>query len=625
MNDEKQLNYELVSWKNIFRSFSYWPRVFKLLWATKKSYFIIILVLNIIMGFAPVLTLLATQELINTIATNIGGSFKVILFALFFLIGVSLFNTVISSILGYFDTLFSKLLSNKVNELIITKAAGLTLADFENADTQDQLQRVKNEASYRPYQVMKMILAIISSTVTLLSAITVLILWKWWVALILIVVPFISFFSYLKLGQEEFLRMWNRAQRSRQVWYFSYLLTHDKSFKEVKLNRLGQHLIDKYRVIINDFFNEDRYLLIKRMKVSGLFQLFSMAVNYSIMLLIIWSAYLKEILIGNVVGLIQAINLTEGTAQGILQSLLSLCQNNLYLDQLFTFLDLPSESSNLLASKARENNQKFRALKEIEKIEFKNVSFRYNGTDEYALKNVSFSLKKGETMAIVGRNGSGKSTIVKLLSQLYLDFEGDIFINGISIRDIDIEILRSKTGVVFQDFVHYEFPVRENIGFGDIAKLNQDDELIHAADQAGIKDLIQDLPQNLDTQLGKWFREGMQLSGGQWQRIAIARAFISNSDLYILDEPSSFLDPVAEKEVFTKFQELIRGKIGIFISHRYSSVHFADKILVMENGQVMEEGPHHFLLKANGTYANLYKMQVSAFDEDGTRSSSTSA
>ncbi|MGM7684182.1 ABC transporter ATP-binding protein [Cytobacillus sp. Hm23] len=635
MIKQDELNYTQLNIKNIFRSFSYWPRVFKLLWETKKSYFVAILTLSLFQGVSPVLSLLATQHLINSIATGLNLGFKVILIAFFFFIGVALLDMVIASLYQYYDTLLRKLLSNRINILILEKSLCLSLEDFENPTIQDHLKRVQNDSGSRPFQVLKVILGMISNVVTLLSTITVILLWKWWVALFIVLIPFISFVSFLRLGQEEFLRYWNRAEKSRQSWYFSHLITQDKTAKEVRLYQLGAFFLSKYKKIIDSFYSEDRFILIKRMKISSVFKIITLSINYSIVLLVLWSAYMKEILIGNVVGLIQAIRLTESTAQGIVQSILSLCQNNLYLEQLFHFLDISTkENQKVLINTAIQLNDDNNSLvnvrptptlSAIEKIEFQNVSFKYKGTEMYALNNVSFTLKKGETLAIVGKNGSGKSTIVKLLTSLYTDFEGEILINGISIREFDQEGLREQIGVVFQDFVQYELPVRENIGFGDLKHVN-DERIMQAAEQAGIVEMIEQLPNQINTQLGKLFTDGHQLSGGQWQRIAIARAFIRNADIYIMDEPSSFLDPFAEKEVFDKFQSLLQNRIGLFITHRYSTVQFADQIIVLDKGVVVESGNHNELINLGGNYAQLYNLQVSSFfgKQEGIKKASVS-
>lgn len=598
---------EMVNLSNILRSFRYWPRMFKLLWRTHPLYLSLILVLNIVKGLIPAVSLLATQHLINSVMySQTAGSFQVVLWALSFFVIVGLFSSALGMILGYVDKLFETLVSNRINLMLMEKSVGLSLVDFEDAEVQDQLKRAQGESSYRPYMVFKQILAIIAGVVTLVSSAAILMAWKWWVAVLVMLIPLASFASFLRLGRDEFVIHYRRASKNREAWYLTYLLTRDQPFKEVKLYQLGNYLLQRYRAIVDGFYQEDKGLIRRRTAITAVFELVDQVAIVGMMLVVLWAAFMKEIMIGNVVSMIQAISLTKSVSQEIVGSILSLCQNNLYMEQLFAFLDLPA--TDVPASEdAADSDQ------EVESIAFRDVVFQYPGTDRNALQNVCFEVKQGEILAIVGRNGSGKTTLVKLLTQLYQDFKGDILLNGTSVRELEKEQLRRQIGVVFQDFVHYEMSARHNIGFGNLAAMDQDAKLMQAADQAGIQQLVQNFPKQLDTQLGRWFDEGHQLSGGQWQRIAIARAFMKDAGIYVLDEPSSFLDPQAEAEVFDKFRDLVSGRIGIFIFHRFSSVRYADKILVMDEGRVVEMGNHYELMQQGGLYRDLYETQVAAY------------
>jgi ABC-type multidrug transport system fused ATPase/permease subunit len=607
MTEEQSKNQ--VSLTNVFRAFRYWPRIFQLLWQTKPAYLTGILVLTVLQGVVPVLSLLTTQELVNSIVRSWEAGPKVILWAFAAMIGVTFFGHLVGMYKGYFEKLYETLIANHVRILIMEKSISLSLADFENAEVQDQLKRAQNESGSRPFQVVTQILAIISSLVTLGSSAMVLIVWKWWVAALLMTIPLFSFYSFLRLGQQEFLIMWRRAPHTRKSWYYSYLLTRDNSFKEVKVFQLGDYLVGKLRGIYAEFFGEDNRMLKRRNRITFFFQIINMLLSGAMMMVVLWAAYLREVLIGNVVALLQAVRLTESTSQSVVQGILTLCHSNLYLEQLFAFLD---RSSTDLPQVQMETQ----SVPSIETIEFRRVSFRYPGADQYALRDVSFCLRKGESVAVVGRNGSGKSTMIKLLARLYEEYEGEILINGQCIRQFDREALRRRIGVVFQDFVQYEMKLRENIAFGDIGRIGDDEKLAGAAAQAGIGPLLERLPQRLDTQLGRMFDNGQQLSGGQWQRIAIARAFLREADVLVLDEPSSFLDPQAEADVFAKFHELVRDRIGLFISHRYSAVRYSDRILVFEQGRVVEQGDHQELMSQNGRYAKLYNLQMSGVQKE---------
>ncbi|WP_128896106.1 ABC transporter ATP-binding protein [Longirhabdus pacifica] len=599
----------IVSLRNILKSFRYWPRVIRLLWDTNAKGLITILILNLFQGISPIIVLILTKNIINAITASWSTDFTVILWAFAALIGFTLISQLISLLHSYIETLFQTLLSNRVNRIIMEKSVSLTLKDFENAHVQDALKMAQDEAGHRPYQIMQQMLALLSGVVTLISAAGLLIAFEWWMALILMIIPLSSFYSFLRIGQQEFLIQYNRIPRMRKAWYLSHLMTNDKNFKEMKLFQLGKYLLGGYNTLFKGFYHEERDIAKKRFNAGILFELINIAANAAMMLVVLRAAFLREIDIGTVVALTQAITMTQNNSQSLITGLLALCQHNLYLKQLFVFLDLKILKT---AEKLNEAT-KHKHIPQIETIEFKNVSFRYPDQTVYALHEVSFKIKRGETLAIVGRNGSGKTTLMKLLTQLYDEFEGDILINGISIRHYDQEALRQRMAVVFQDFVQYELDMRHNIGFGNVDKLDIDEEIMQSAKRAGIDHLVNQLPHGLDTQVGRLFEQGYQLSGGQWQRVAISRAFMRNASVYVLDEPSSMLDPESELQVFEKFKELIDDHIGIFIAHRYTSIKYADHIIMMEQGKVAEQGTHQALIKKDGMYAYLYNMQLEAY------------
>lgn len=607
--DELKYYSSNFSFKSILSSFSYWPRLFKLLWEINKFYFFLIIGCSLLQGLIPAFVIIATQEFINSIVSSQNsGAFSDVFFSFGLLAGATILNELVSVLRGYVERLYESLIGYRLNETIMSKSNDLPLESFENADVQDKLKRAQSEASYRPYQIFSQILSLISQAVTLFSVAAILIIWKWWVACLLIVFPLVSFISFLKLGQEEFDIHFRRAPKTRESWYLSFLLTKDNSFKEVKLFKLGSYLIDQYKRIFSGFFEEDKEIAKKRSFMSIRFQFLNELVSAIIIFMIAFAAFNQEIMIGNLVGMIQAVTMTQGNSQGVVQGVLSLCQNSLYMKQLFAFLDLEVVKE--------EDDSNAEELGEIQSLEFRNVSFVYPNTSNLALKDVNFSLKKGETVAVVGKNGSGKSTMVKVLTQLYSSYEGEVLINNQDVSNYSKSAIRQRIGAVFQDFVHYEMSARNNIGFGNLQKIKDDESILNAAERSGVLPLINKLNKGIDSQLGRWFEDGQQLSGGQWQRIAIARAFMREADVYILDEPSSFLDPEAEADIFSRFQDLVKDKIGLFISHRFSSVKFADKIIVFDNGEIIEMGSHEELISLNGLYKDLYDTQVNALVRD---------
>jgi ATP-binding cassette, subfamily B, bacterial NisT/SpaT len=600
---------EELSLRSIWLSFKLWPKIFKLLWNTNRLYFLFILFVSIIRGLLPACILLSTQFLINNVLRSIESKeIKLVLIGFTVLVSLQLFNQFTIIFDSYLKKIFNSALSNSVNLLIMKKCANLTLQAYEDALIQDMLKRARGEAGYRPFEVFMQIISIITGVVTLFSSAAILISWKWWISLILISIPFFSFISFLKIGQKEFQLYYDRAPKQREAWYHSYLLTRDNSFKEVKLYQLSNYILGNYSNILRGFFKEDKNIAKRRSLTSlGFDMLNQVAIGVTIFL-VIYSTFKGELLIGSLVGMIQAINLTQNTSQSLVQSILTLCQNNLYLTQLFDFLSLKENGKTGIGNTF---------LAKVNSIELKNVTFKYPSMPTNAIENVSFSIGEGETLAIIGKNGSGKSTLVKLITQLYNEFEGEIRVNNIPIQDINREDFSKRIGVVFQDFVQYEMTVRNNIGFGDINNLSNNGKIIEAANKAGINRIMHKFPKGIDSQLGRLFNEGVQLSGGQWQRIAIARAFMRDADMYILDEPSAFLDPQAEHEVLEQFKKLIQNKIGIFISHRISSAKLADKIIVMDKGKICEYGDHYTLIEKGGLYAKLYEIQASSYSDRG--------
>ncbi|GAC40803.1 ATPase and permease components [Paenibacillus popilliae ATCC 14706] len=391
-------------------------------------------------------------------------------------------------------------------------------------------------------------------------------------------------------------------------WYYTHLLTHDKAYKEVKLFGIGSYLLRQFAQIVAGFYQEDKHMAKKRLQLAMVCNMVNVTLMTITFFMIAKAALLKQILVGSFISYIQAITLTQSTSQRLAQSIVGLCQHNLYIEQLFHFLHLQAAQP----KPDPDDGQKI-TLTNMESIEFKNVFFVYPGTDDYALKNINFSLKRGDTIAIVGKNGSGKSTLIKLIAQLYKGYEGEILINDVPICNYTTESIRRNIGVVFQDFMQYEMTVRENIGLGDYQNMQDDNKIYYSVSKAGLLDVVKALPNQINTQLGKWFPGGIQLSGGQWQRIAIARAFFKEGSVYILDEPSAALDPESERKVFETFTELIDNKIGIFISHRYTSTKFANRIMYMEEGQLKAMGTHQQLMHGCNEYRYLYHLQVQSF------------
>ncbi|MGZ0039292.1 ABC transporter ATP-binding protein [Paenibacillus ottowii] len=595
----------------IFHSFQYWPKLTKLLWNTKPIYFIIIIIGYLLKGILPIANLLSIQYLVSEIETR-PLSHMLQISIVYPLVLVMFSGLLISSLIEYSDKLFQITLINQLQTLIVQQTSTFNLSDFENPQIHNQLKRVQNDSIDRPIQIYKELINLLSSMVTLCSSIAILLAFRWWILLILILSPLASFYSLLRFTQIQYIAKKKRAPLQRKSRYINYLLTNDKSFKEILLYQLSDYLTAKYKSIFDIFYKEDKYLAKKRITLYLSFQVISTLVIAITLIMIIQITWKDKLLVGSVYALVQAVLLTNQNINTVSQGLISLCDHNLYLDELFAFFNMKhrQENSSMLL---RESD--ICADSTIECIEFKNVSFAYPDQKELALKDISFKMKRGEPLALVGRNGSGKTTVIKLLTGLYEEFEGDILINSISIRNYNKEMLYKKVGVIFQDFVQFDFSVRENIGFGSIGDLELDTRIWESAQQTGVDSVIRNLPNQLEHQLGRNFEGGVQLSGGQWQKMAISRALFKEADVYVLDEPSSFLDPESEKQVFRQFQNYVMDRLCLYISHRYTSVLYADKILVMEKGQIVEEGTHQELIKSRGFYYNLFSDEIHTFQK----------
>lgn len=582
-----------ISFKDILKAIKIIPKAINLIKEVNKKGFKILLLFTILIGIGPILTLFGSQHLLNML---ISKNFNKVFYAFLLLMLAELFNEIIVAINDYYHSKFQSLIAYKLNYNVMDKCTKLSLKHFEDSNIYDNLQRVQNETAYKPYQVFVDILSLITSIITLFSSILIILKWKPWIMLILIIIPIAFSINFFKIGKLEFNISWTRATEKRKSWYLSYILTRDSTFKEVKSYGLGKYILNKYKDLNEKFFKQDIGLARKRTLLTFFFEIIQQICAGFILLIIINSAFIGEILIGNVVGFIKALNLIQSNFKTILNNMYSIYESNLYINQLFEFLSIEEETSLQSKNKIKINK--------IDNLKINNLTFSYLNSKKNVLKDISLEIKNGERVAIVGANGSGKSTLVKLISKLYDINNKNILYNDIPSYNLDYEELRKCIAILFQDFTKYELSVRENIGFGEIDSIKDDKKINNAISKAKIN-FISDL----DSQLGLWFQDGTQLSGGQWQKIAIARTFFRDASMYILDEPSSALDPISEKEIIDMFLDMTKDKIGIFISHRLSTAMLADKIIVMNDGEIIGIGTHKELLENNETYKNMYELE----------------
>lgn len=590
-----------VRLKDIKEVIKFIPKIIKLVWEINKKYFIIVTIISIVNGFIPVISLLASQNLINSIQMNLNKSLNLIMIAFAFFILVNILENIVSSIHEYYNEIYGSLLEYRLNEKIMEKAKNLSLANFETPEVYNIISRAEGEAGSRPYSLVTSILRLITAIITLSSTTVVVARWSWAAIIALLIIPIASIRHYMKIGYLNYTIHRERTEKERKAWYYKFISTHDREIKEIKLYNLGNHFLGKYKKIVKELFNQNQYITKKRVGISLIFSSLTEGISYVIIFFILRAAFLGEILLGSVVGLIQGIELFKQNSQTIAQTIFSMYNNVLFSKLLFEYFEMEASDGTEESSQIEIGN--------IETIEFKNVYFKYINKEDFAIKNVSFYIRRGEKIALVGENGSGKTTLVKLLTRLYEPTSGEIYINGINIIKISKTSLRKEVGVVFQDFNKYEMTLKENIEISDLEYENNNDKLKKACELADINSFVHSLKYGVDSQLGLWFEDGTQLSGGQWQKVAVARAFYKDSSMYILDEPSSALDPKAENSLFNKFSYLTDGKTALFITHRFINTNFSSRIFVLDKGELVEDGTQSELLNKKDIYYDMYMLQ----------------
>ncbi|MEE1101737.1 MAG: ABC transporter ATP-binding protein [Agathobacter sp.] len=589
-----------VTIKDMFHSVHQLPKTIYILKKADSVLFAKVVIFSLLTGIFPIITVLISQELLNSLVL-MNKKLKYTFFILIIYIIVSFLSYLLEEGYEYVQTMYQYKLQYRLQHMMMKQCTCLSLKDFESAETYDKIEKVSGEISYRPFQMFLAVTSIMTALVTLISSIVIIFVWNPLMALILLAVPFISIFYYLKIGQQEFDMMWNRAKEERKLWYYNHLLTHDFSYKEVKVLGLGRYILNKYWEISGKFINQNKKILNRKTIFNISYGIIVQIIGFIVISVSMIAAYMGQILIGNVISIIRSIGMVQSNSRLVMSDLYSIYSGALYMDMLFQFL---KESE-----KGQQVEEKKQKIQDFSKIEVKNVSFSYDDKKEI-LKNISIEISKGERVAIVGPNGSGKSTLLKLLTGLYEPSKGDILIDNISMKEMNMENYYSIISVLFQDFVKYEFSLRENVGFGDLNNIDKDEKIISVLKQLKTDFLLtKDKEYHLDMQLGNWFENGRELSQGQWQKIALARACVKNALCYMLDEPNAALDTVSEQEVFYKFFEISKNKIGIYISHRLSAARIADKVIVMNQGEIIAVGKHEDLLKKCKVYQDLYRAE----------------
>jgi ATP-binding cassette subfamily B protein len=594
--------------REFFNVFRYSGRALELVWSTSRNLTIWLGVLTIIAGVLPAGIAYIGALLVDAVVASMraGGvnSDRVVELVIFE--GILIAATAAATRgLSLCQSLLRAQLGQRVNVMILEKALTLDLQHFEDSEFYDKLTRARREASSRPLSLVMRTFGVAQNAIQLVSYGSLLVHFSPWTVVVLFLAGLPAFIAEAKFSGDRFRLFRWRSPEARMQVYLETVLAREDHAKEVKLYGLGPRLLDRYREIYRRLYKEDRALTIRRDTWGFALGLVGTVSLYAAYAWIALTTVRGAITLGQMTMYLALFRQGQGAVTASLTAIGGMYEDNLYLSTLYEYLEtevLPPSGDAARGPHPEDG------------VRFENVSFAYPGSTEPALENISLHLKPGSSLALVGENGSGKTTLIKLLTRLYRPTSGRILLDGLDLEEWNQGALRQRVGVIFQDFARYQMLVGENVGAGDESAFEDEARWREAAEKGRASEFIATLPAGYHTQLGKWFRDGRELSGGQWQKIALSRAFMRlRADVLVLDEPTAAMDAQAEAEVFEHFRQLAKDRITILISHRFSTVRMADQIAVLDRGRIVEHGSHEELMTRNGRYAHLFALQARGY------------
>lgn len=594
--------------------------VFGLVWEARPWILFVMLFMSVFNGVTPIISALISANLINALVGGITGetaNFSTVAGFLALQFGFMIFTRIVHSIDGIVTRISNEVVVNHIKLKIINKAKTLDMRNFDIPEFYAKLENANREAGHRPLQILSSTFGIVSTIISVVSFIAILVVISPWAPVIITLLAIPSAIINFIYRKKNVAYMRHRSKERRQMDYYSNILVNKDMVKEIRIFNLSDFFVDRFKDAFNRYFSGLKKLIMSENAWHIGLTILSAVVNCVLYLYIAQKVFYGDLEVGDYSLYTGALSSISSGVSSFISTTATIYEGSLFIENLITFM---KEKTTIVPS-IPEPAKPERGTSHT--IEFKNVSFRYPGTERFVIKNINFVLRPGETCVLVGLNGAGKTTLIKLLTRLYDPTDGEIFLDGRNITEYDVTELYDVFGIIFQDFGKYAFSVSENIAFGQLSKGIVEQDIEDAAAQSDATDFINKLPDKYDTPLMRIFEQnGIELSGGQWQKLAIARAFYGESDILILDEPTASLDPMAEQEIFNQFDNLRKDKTTIFVSHRLSSATTASKILVLEDGELVEEGTHTELMETQGKYYTLFTTQAKRYIENSQKAES---